>query len=83
MVRHSKRSKIKRLKRAIDAKHCKILSKLSKEITRSLQPNATGATCTRNNTGTERRFMCSDGTAEATYGILNGRPALTVRDLRR
>jgi len=32
-------------------------------------------------TGTERRFKTTDGTAEATYGILNGRPALTVRAL--
>jgi hypothetical protein len=33
------------------------------------------------NAGTERRFESSDGAAEATYGILNGRPALTVRAL--
>ena len=33
--------------------------------------------------GVERRFKTSDGAAEATYGILNGRPALTVRDVRR
>jgi hypothetical protein len=53
-----------------------------KEITKFLKANS-GAKWTSTNTGTERQFKSSDGAAEATYGILNGRPALTVRDTRR
>ena len=53
-----------------------------KEITNFLKANS-GAKWVSANTGTERRFKSSDGAAEATYGILNGRPALTVRDVRR
>ena len=53
-----------------------------KEITKFLKANS-AAKWVPANTGTERRFKTSDGTAEATYGILNGRPALTVRDVRR
>ena len=53
-----------------------------KEITKFLKANS-GAKWVPSNTGTERHFNSSDGAAEATYGILNGRPALTVRDLRR
>jgi hypothetical protein len=53
-----------------------------KEITKFLKANS-GAKWVPSNTGTERRFKSSDGAAEATYGILNGRPALTVRDVRR
>ena len=53
-----------------------------KEITKFLKANS-GAKWVPENTGTERRFKSSDGAAEATYGILNGRPALTVRDIRR
>ena len=53
-----------------------------KEITKFLKANS-GAKWVPANTGTERRFKTSDGAAEATYGLLNGRPALTVRDLRR
>jgi len=53
-----------------------------KEITKFLKANS-AATWAPANTGTERRFKTSDGTAEATYGILNGRPALTVRELKR
>ena len=53
-----------------------------KEIANFLKANS-GAKWIASNTGTERRFKTSDGAAEATYGILNGRPALTVRDLRR
>ena len=51
-----------------------------KEITRFLKANSR-ATWVPVNTGRERRFKTSDGSAEATYGILNGRPALTVRAL--
>ena len=53
-----------------------------KEITKFLKANS-GAKWVPANTGTERRFKTSDGSAEATYGVLNGRPALTVRELRR
>jgi hypothetical protein len=53
-----------------------------KEITKFLKANS-GAKWVPDNKGSERRFKNSDGSAEATYGILNGRPALTVRDLRR
>jgi hypothetical protein len=49
-----------------------------KEITKFLKANS-AAKWVPSNTGTERHFKSSDGTAEATYGILNGRPALTVR----
>jgi hypothetical protein len=51
-----------------------------KEIAKFLKANS-AAKWVPANTGTERRFKTSDGTAEATYGILNGRPALTVRAL--
>ena len=53
-----------------------------KEITKFLKANSR-ATWVPSNTGTGRHFKTSDGAAEATYGILNGRPALTVRDVRR
>jgi hypothetical protein len=53
-----------------------------REIAKFLKANS-GAKWVSANTGTERRFKSSDGAAEATYGILNGRPALTVRDVRR
>lgn len=52
-----------------------------KEIMKFLKANS-GAKWLPSNVGTERRFESSDGAAEATYGILNGRPALTVRDIR-
>jgi len=51
-----------------------------KEITKFLKANSS-AKWMPINTGGERRFKTSDGGAEATYGILNGRPALTVRAL--
>jgi hypothetical protein len=53
-----------------------------KEIMRFLKANAAGATWTRDDTARERRFKRGDGKAEATYGTVNGRPALTVRELR-
>jgi hypothetical protein len=53
-----------------------------KEIAKFLKANS-GAKWVPISAGTERRFKSSDGAAEATYGILNGRPALTVRDVRR
>ena len=51
-----------------------------REITKFLKGNSS-AKWVPTNTGAERRFKTSDGSAEATYGILNGRPALTVRAL--
>ncbi len=53
-----------------------------KEIMRFLKANAAGATWTPDSTAKERRFKRSDGKAEATHGTVNGRPALTVRELR-
>ena len=53
-----------------------------KEIAKFLKANS-GAKWVPVSAGKERRFKSSDGAAEATYGILNGRPALTVRDVRR
>src|SRR5436309_4065889 len=53
-----------------------------KEIMRFLKADAAGATWTPDNNAKERRFKRSDGKAEATYGTVNGRPALTVRELR-
>ena len=53
-----------------------------KEITKFLKANAAGATWTSNNEAMKRRFKRSDGKAEATYGNVNGRPALSVRELR-
>ena len=52
-----------------------------KEITSFLKANAVGATWSATNSGMERRFKTSNGTAEAIYGPVNGRPALTVREL--
>ena len=53
-----------------------------KEIAKFLKANS-GAKWIPTSAGAERHFKTSDGAAEATYGILNGRPALTVRDVRR
>ena len=53
-----------------------------KEIMRFLKANAAGTTWTPDNTAKERRFKRSDGKAEATYGTVKGRPALTVREFR-
>jgi hypothetical protein len=62
--------------------HVKGTDLSEKEITRFLKANAAGATWAPDNTAEERRFKRSDGKAEATYGNVNGRPALTVRELR-
>jgi len=51
-----------------------------REITRFVKTN--GAGWLPSNRGIERRFRTSDGTAEAIYAPVNGRPALTVRELR-
>ncbi len=62
--------------------HVKGTDLSEKEITRFLKVNAAGATWTPDNTAEERRFKRSDRKAEATYGKVKGRPALTVRGLR-
>src|SRR5207247_11190227 len=53
-----------------------------KEITRFLKANAGGATWAPDNMAKQRRLKRSDGNAEATYGLVNGRLGLTVRELR-
>jgi hypothetical protein len=53
-----------------------------KEIAKFLKANAVGGTWIAENTAKERRFKRSDGRAVAAYGITEGRPALTVRELR-
>jgi hypothetical protein len=63
--------------------HAKGTDLSEKEITRFLKANAGGATWTPESTAKGRRFKRSDGKAEATYGDVNGRPALTVRELHR
>ena len=50
-----------------------------KEIAKLLKAN--GGTWTSEKTANERRFKRSDGGAAATYGTVNGRPALTVREV--
>lgn len=52
-----------------------------KEIARFLKANAAGATWTSTKEANKRSFKRSDGKAEATYGNVNGRPALTVREV--
>jgi len=52
-----------------------------KEITKFLKANAAGATWTSNKEAKKRSFKRSDGKAEATYGKVNGRSALTVREV--
>ena len=61
--------------------HIKGTDLSEKEITGFLKANAAGAKWTPDNPAKERRFKRSDGKAEATYGNVNGRPALTVREL--
>jgi len=50
-----------------------------REITKFLKAN--GAKWLPSNSGVERRFKTNDGTTEAIYAPVNGRPALTVREL--
>ena len=62
--------------------HVKGTDLSEKEITRFLKANSAGATWTPDNTANQRSFKRSDGKAEATYEPVNGRPALTVREVR-
>jgi len=50
-----------------------------REITKFLKAN--GVKWLPSNSGVDRRFKTSDGTAEAIYAPVNGRQALTVREL--
>ncbi|PYK10861.1 MAG: hypothetical protein DME65_08680 [Verrucomicrobia bacterium] len=54
-----------------------------KEIAKFLKLNAAGGKWIDISTSKERRFKRSDDRAEATYGSLTGRRALTVRELGR
>jgi hypothetical protein len=60
--------------------HVKGTDLSEKEIAKFLKANSAGATWTPVDTANERRFKRSDGNADATYGRVNGRPALTVRE---
>jgi len=62
--------------------HMKGTDLTEKEIAKFLKLNAAGGTWVPASTSQERRFKRSDDGAEATYGITNGRRALTVRELR-
>jgi hypothetical protein len=62
--------------------HVKGTDLSEKEIARFLKVNSAGATWTPDNIANERSFKRSDGKAEATYEPVNGRPALTVREVR-
>ena len=59
--------------------HVKGTDLSEKEIAKFLKANAAGGTWTSNTQAKERSFKRSDGKAEATYGDVNGRSALTVR----
>ena len=61
--------------------HVKGTDLSEKEITRFLKANAAGAKWMSDNSRTVRRFTRSDGKAQAIYAPVNGRPALTVREL--
>ena len=61
--------------------HVKGTDLSEKEITKFLKANAAGATWTSDKEAKKRSFKRSDGKAEATYGKVNGRSALTVREV--
>jgi hypothetical protein len=61
--------------------HVKGTELSEKEIKAMLKANAAHGTWKPDNTGKVRRFIRSDGKAEAIYAPVNGRPALTVRAL--
>ena len=61
--------------------HVKGTDLSEKEITKFLKANAARATWTSNKEAKQRSFKRTDGKAEATYGNVNGRPALTVREV--
>jgi len=61
--------------------HVKETDLSEKEIMTFLKANAARAKWRSYNTRGVRRFTRSDGKAEAIYAPVNGRPALTVREL--
>ena len=61
--------------------HVKGTDLSEREIMRFLKANAARAKWISDNTRSVRRFTRSDGKAEAIYAPVNGRPALTVREL--
>ena len=61
--------------------HVKGTDLSEREIMGFLKANAARGEWRASNTGTTRRFIRSDGKAEAIYESVNGRPALTVREL--
>jgi hypothetical protein len=61
--------------------HVKGTDLSEKEIKAMLKANAARGTWMPDNTGKVRRFTRSDRKAEAIYAPVNGRPALTVREL--
>jgi hypothetical protein len=61
--------------------HVKGTDLSEKEITKFLKANAARATWLPTSATAERRFKRSDGKVEAIYGNVNGRPALTVREV--
>jgi hypothetical protein len=63
--------------------HVKGTDLSEKEIARFLKANAGRAAWIPDNTSPKRRFKRSDEKAEATYANVNGRPALTLRELGR
>ena len=62
--------------------HVKGTDLSEKEIAKFLKANV-GGTWVADSRSKERRFKSSGGTAEAIYAPVNGRPALTVRELKR
>ena len=61
--------------------HVKGTELSEREIMKFLKANAAGAKWISDNPAKLRRFTRSDGKAEAIYAPVNGRPALTVREL--
>jgi hypothetical protein len=61
--------------------HVKGTELSEREIMRFLKANAAGATWRLESTSTAQRYERSDRKAEAIYAPVNGRPALTVREL--
>src|SRR6266566_3803574 len=60
--------------------HAKGTDLSEKEIAKFLKANAAGATWVPDNNSKERRFKRSDHKAEATYGKVDDRLTLTVRE---
>jgi hypothetical protein len=63
--------------------HLKGTELSEKEIAKFLKANAGGASWMPDNKAKERRFKRSDRKAEATYGKVDDRPTLTLREAGR